>query len=233
MDNQFKNHLHHLLQSIIRENQAFGDSRRDAWNSLEEIQNDEVQSSLAKLDQDLQDLVQAACTGSEGSVADHLTKVVSEPWAERAWTGFNAPGPADAVPTLTRIGDFTGGEAPASYTIPAMVPFLGSANIIVMAEGPGLQLARQGMNALLIRSVLSVRPGRCRAYLVDTQEAGRVFSKTRRLVPTVCRQPANLWDPNEIHGLLGDLVSHIEQVNRDHLAGRYADIREYNAHGAG
>ena len=75
-----------------------------------------------ELDQDLHDLVQASCTGSDGSVAAHLTKVASEPWAERAWAGFTAPGPADSVPSLTRIGEFSGGEAPASYTVPAMVP---------------------------------------------------------------------------------------------------------------
>lgn len=230
---EFDHHLHFMLQRIILENDAFAETRKSARHTLEEMQNDRVSESFSAQDSEIDELVRATCTRPDGQVAENLSIVTAAPWEPDAWATFEPAESQDPVPLMTRVGILKGGQAPAKYAIPALVPFLGAANLVIMAKGPAIRTARAALNALLFRSVISVRPGRCRLYLVDTREAGRVFSQTRRLVPTLCRQPSNLWDPQEIHRLLGDLVSHIEQVNRDHLAGQYVDIRDYNANGGG
>lgn len=164
-----------------------------------------------------------------------------------AWDAVHWPhwSPAAEIPRAVPFGQFSlrldeiEGGIPADpqlrpkqteYTLPALFPFGDRSLILLKATGEGRARAVATIQALMLRLLTSMPPGKVRFTIVDPVGLGENFSAFMHLADYNDQLVSSrIWtDASHIDQRLADLTGHMENVIQVYLRNEFASIQDYN-----
>ncbi len=121
--------------------------------------------------------------------------------------------------------------AQTEFVLPALLPFPQHSLLLWKANGPGLAKAVEAMQAVMLRLLTAMPPGKVRFTIIDPVGLGENFSAFMHLADYDEQLVANrIWtDSAHIEGRLADLTKHMENVIQVYLRKEFPSIQEYNA----
>ena len=148
-------------------------------------------------------------------------------WDDPAWQSFQPPAP-DAVPYLTRIGTLTARTAPGQVQTAALVPVIGSGNLIIEATGAGKRQALHAVQSVMLRLLATLPAGKLRFVLIDPVGLGSNVAGFMHLPEDLIGGQA--WtEPAHIERQLQDLSAHMEIVIQKYLLNDFQSMEHYNS----
>jgi energy-coupling factor transporter ATP-binding protein EcfA2 len=117
------------------------------------------------------------------------------------------------------------------FTLPAAFPFRDHALLLLKAGGEGRVQAVATMQAIMLRMLTSMPPGKVRFAIVDPVGLGENFSAFMHLADYNEQLVTNrIWtNTQHVEERLGELTGHMENVIQVYLRNEFASIQEYNA----
>jgi DNA segregation ATPase FtsK/SpoIIIE, S-DNA-T family len=201
--------------------------RRDqAWNDLAEA----WRAGIAK-----------ARTGIEENFRQN--KQFFPAWNDPGWNTWQ---PATAAPPALRFGQYhvdlvtipgaissddqLNGLIPTQIDLPALLPFPQNASLLFKASGEGRRHAIDAVQAIMLRMLTSIPPGKVRFTIVDPVGLGENFAGFMHLADYDEQLVTNrIWtEPNQIEARLSDLTEQMENVIQKYLRNEFRSIDEYN-----
>jgi hypothetical protein len=157
------------------------------------------------------------------------------PWAAR-WTdarweeGEFLPDVDAMVPRLTRAGSLIFRGSLSSLTASALLPLIGSRNLIIEYEGAARVPALQAVQSLVLRLLATVAPGKLRLLLLDPVGLGQNVAGFMHLTDYMEELVSGkAWsEGSDIEQQLADVTRHMEIVIQKYLRIGYATMEEYN-----
>jgi hypothetical protein len=164
-------------------------------------------------------------------------------WSGPAWVGWSAP---TAVPGGLRLGDFAvdvtalpGGQpsddrlqhfVPDQLTLPALLPFPQRCATLLHTADVGRTAAVQALQALMLRFLTALPPGKVRFTIIDPVGLGENFAAFMHLADYDEQLVGSrIWtETHQIEKRLADLTEHMENVIQKYLRNQYKSIEEYN-----
>jgi S-DNA-T family DNA segregation ATPase FtsK/SpoIIIE len=190
---------------------------------------EEEASALAAARQAHTQAAAAAVASVDGLWQPHsVLAPLLAPWETPLWAEY-APPPEDApIPEGLRIGELRAeaGETAPPLRLPLLVPFLRRGSLFL--RGPDPDALRRLLQALLLRLVVTLPPGRLRLSLADPLGMGVHLSAFLRL-PDAMRGDKVCSRPEEIARQVQALETHLESVLQTRLQNLYPDVEAYNA----
>jgi DNA segregation ATPase FtsK/SpoIIIE, S-DNA-T family len=166
-------------------------------------------------------------------------------WTSPFW--YNPPA-AVKVPAGVRFGDFDidltklpggvpqddDGEAPSlpvKMRIPAFLPFPDRCSLLLKARDSGRTRAVQAIQAIMLRLLTAIPPGKLRFTIIDPVGLGENFAAFMHLADYDEQLVGSrIWtEPQQIEKRLADVTAHMETVIQKYLRNQYKTIEEYNA----
>lgn len=151
------------------------------------------------------------------------------PWEAPFWEAYAPPqeeGPALAGLRVGEIRLTPPEEALPPLRLPLLVPFLGRGPLFLRGSDP--DALRGLLQALLLRLVVTLPPGRLRLSLADPLGVGANLAAFLRL-PDALRGPKVGSRSEEVAAQLQALEAHVEAVLQTRLQNLYPDVEAYNA----
>jgi S-DNA-T family DNA segregation ATPase FtsK/SpoIIIE len=165
------------------------------------------------------------------------------PWEAPFWAEYAPPSEDAPIPEGLRIGElcveagidvegdvraknFSPLPPPSPLRLPLLVPFLRRGSLFL--RGPDPDALRRLLQALLLRLVVTLPPGRLRLSLADPLGMGVHLSAFLRL-PDAVRGDKVCSRPEEIARQVQALEAHLESVLQTRLQNLYPDVEAYNA----
>ena len=190
---------------------------------------EEEAGALAAARQAYEQAAAAAVASVDGLWQPHSALApLLAPWEAPLWAEY-APPPEDApIPEGLRIGELRAeaGETAPPLRLPLLVPFLRRGSLFL--RGPDPDALRRLLQALLLRLVVTLPPGRLRLSLADPLGMGVHLSAFLRL-PDALRGDKVCSRPEEIARQVQALEAHLESVLQTRLQNLYPDVEAYNA----
>lgn len=151
------------------------------------------------------------------------------PWDSGAWRDFILVKTTD-VPPLTRVGVITAQGSFGNIQCPAILPIIGSRNIIIKAFGDAKQVATEAIQSLMLRLLATLPPGKVRFVLVDPVGLGSNMAGFMHLEDQMKELiGGRVWiEPTHIEEQLAELSAHMETVIQSYLRNRYESMEKYN-----
>jgi energy-coupling factor transporter ATP-binding protein EcfA2 len=167
------------------------------------------------------------------------------PWADPAWREWSPP---RAFPRAIRFGGYSVSldeipdgvpqddrfrpETPLELRLPAFIPFPAGSSLLIKASGTGKALAVQALQALMVRLLSSIPPGKLRFTIIDPVGLGENFAGFMHLADhDESLISSRIWtEAQHIDQRLCDLTAHMENVIQKYLRNEFETIEEYNAH---
>ncbi len=164
-------------------------------------------------------------------------------WDDAAWQGWSPP---KVPPPAIRFGDFTlrldqvpGGistdpqlkpEGPTVFALPALLPFPHNASVSIKATGEGRLPAVHVLQAIMLRMLATIPPGKVRFTIIDPVGLGENFAGFMHLADFDDILVTNrIWtEPQQIESRLADLTEQMENVIQKYLRNDFQTIAEYN-----
>jgi DNA segregation ATPase FtsK/SpoIIIE-like protein len=163
-----------------------------------------------------------------------------------AWDQMGEPYMPGSVPRGIRLGQITADLAlvpgskgledprfPANrrWDLPAFVPFPEKGGLLLKARDQGRNLAVATLQALMLRFMMSLPPGKVRFTIIDPVGLGENFAAFMHLADyDENLVGGRIWtEPGQIEQRLGDLTAHMENVIQKYLRNQYRSLEEYNA----
>jgi DNA segregation ATPase FtsK/SpoIIIE, S-DNA-T family len=122
--------------------------------------------------------------------------------------------------------------AQTEFDLPVLLPFPQNSLLLWKANGAGLAKAVDSMQAVMLRLLTSMPPGKVRFTIIDPVGLGENFSAFMHLADYDEQLVANrIWtDQPHIEQRLADLTKHMENVIQVYLRQEFQTIQEYNTH---
>lgn len=149
-------------------------------------------------------------------------------WDAPQWQSF-APRADAGVPGLTRTGWLTAKGKYGQIEMPALVPIIGSRNVLIKASGAGKPRAREAIQSIMLRLLATLPPGKLRFVCIDPVALGATMAGFIKELPDLLTGGQAWFDASHIEGRLADLEAHSATVKQKYLGARYATMEEYNA----
>ncbi|WP_020469005.1 FtsK/SpoIIIE domain-containing protein [Zavarzinella formosa] len=158
-----------------------------------------------------------------------------------------SPPAAIRVPTGIRFGDFDidltqlpGGvpededempTLPVRLKLPAFLPFPDRCSLLLKAKDQGRVRGVQSIQAIMLRLLTAIPPGKLRFTIVDPVGLGENFAAFMHLADYDEQLVGSrIWtETAQIEKRLADLTAHMETVIQKYLRNQYRSIEEYNA----
>ena len=158
-----------------------------------------------------------------------------------------SPPAAIRVPAGIRFGDFDidlaqlpGGipedveempTLPLRLKLPAFLPFPDRCSLLLKAKDQGRARGVQSIQAIMLRLLTAIPPGKLRFTIVDPVGLGENFAAFMHLADYDEQLVgARIWTESaQIEKRLTDLTAHMETVIQKYLRNQYRSIEEYNA----
>jgi len=157
------------------------------------------------------------------------------------------PPAAIRVPAGVRFGDFEidltrlpGGvpsedegdipTLPVKMRVPAFLPFPDRCSLFLKAKDQGRARAVQAIQAIMLRLLTAVPPGKLRFTIIDPVGRGDNFAAFMHLEDYDPQLVGHrIWtEPRDIERQLEDITAHMETVIQKYLRNQYKTIEEYN-----
>jgi energy-coupling factor transporter ATP-binding protein EcfA2 len=132
---------------------------------------------------------------------------------------------------ITRIGLLREPGPWDEWTMSASLPLMGGQNVLLKFHGSSRSFAVHAVQAVLLRLLASIPPGKVRFTFVDPVGLGQNAAPFMHLTDYDEQLvTGKAWtEPAHIEQRLTDLTSHMENVIQQYLRNQYATIEEYNA----
>ena len=132
----------------------------------------------------------------------------------------------DGVPADERLR-----PAQSEFDLPMLLPFPQRSLLMWKANGPGLARAVDSMQAVMLRMLTSMPPGKIRFTIIDPVGLGENFSAFMHLADFDEQLVASrIWtDTPHIEQRLAEVTKHMENVIQVYLRNEFATIQDYNA----
>ncbi|HKB01230.1 MAG TPA: FtsK/SpoIIIE domain-containing protein [Gemmataceae bacterium] len=221
---------------------ALADAERRAKEQAREAQDafEAAERIIAVEWRDGQDRVGRALNKLRANGREHFPDWVSPFWEN--------PPAAIRVPAGVRFGDFNidlttlpggvplddEGDAPTlpvKMQVPAFLPFPDRCSLLLKAKDQGRARAVHAVQAVMLRLLTAVPPGKLRFTIIDPVGLGENFAAFMHLAdydPQLVG--ARIWtEMRDIERQLEDVTAHMETVIQKYLRNQYKTIEEYNA----
>lgn len=121
-------------------------------------------------------------------------------------------------------------EMPELIDLPALLDFPQHASVLIEAREQGREAAVDSLQALMLRLLTSLPPGKVRFTIIDPVGLGQNFAGFMHLADYDEQFVANrIWtETRHIEQRLTDLTEHMENVIQKYLRNEYNSITEYN-----
>ena len=121
-------------------------------------------------------------------------------------------------------------KEPIHTTVPAYLPFPSRCAVVLKAQNEGRQTAVAALQAMMLRFLTGLPPGKVRFTIVDPVGLGENFASFMHLADYDEKLvSARIWtEPPHIEQRLTDLTEHMENVIQKYLRNQYKSIEEYN-----
>ncbi len=165
------------------------------------------------------------------------------PWDNPRWNIWTPP---STPPPAMRFGQFhvdlhtipggisgnqeLNGLIPAQFDLPALLPFPQNASLLLKASGEGRRRAIEAIQALMLRMLTTIPPGKVRFTIIDPVGLGENFAGFMHLADHDEQLVTNrIWtEPPHIEARLADLTEQMENVIQKYLRNEFRSIDEYN-----
>ncbi|MBN2580975.1 MAG: hypothetical protein JXB10_18480 [Pirellulales bacterium] len=123
-------------------------------------------------------------------------------------------------------------SVPHEFTMPALLPFPQHSLLMWKAAGAALAKAVEAMQAVMLRLLTAMPPGKVHFTIIDPVGLGENFSAFMHLADFDEQLVANrIWtDPAHIEGRLADITKHMEDILQVYLRKEFPSLQEYNAY---
>jgi S-DNA-T family DNA segregation ATPase FtsK/SpoIIIE len=166
------------------------------------------------------------------------------PWDDPAWQNWQPPA---AVPAGLPFGEMTirpedipqaashdprlQDAQPAALVAPALLGFPQRGSLLLKAEGDGRAEAVQLLQAVMLRALTAVPPGKVRFTIMDPVGLGESFAAFTHLNDyDESLLGSRIWtETPHMEQRLADLTEHIENVLQKYLRNQFQTLEEYNA----
>jgi hypothetical protein len=166
------------------------------------------------------------------------------PWDSMAWESWQPPA---AVPAGMRFGGVRVGLeripqgipqdarlralGPAEMGLSALLPFPARGNLLLKATGGGREAAVGLLQAVMLRCLTAIPPGKVRFTILDPVGLGENFAAFTHLADyQESLVTSRIWtEAPQIEQRLADLTAHIEDVIQQFLRNQFQTLEEYNA----
>jgi S-DNA-T family DNA segregation ATPase FtsK/SpoIIIE len=191
---------------------------------------EEEAGALAAARQAYEQAAAAAVASVDGLWQPHSALApLLAPWEAPFWAEYAPPSEDAPIPEGLRIGELRlemDVGAKNLSPLPLLVPFLRRGSLFL--RGPDPDALRRLLQALLLRLVVTLPPGRLRLSLADPLGMGVHLSAFLRL-PDAMRGDKVCSRPEEIARQVQALETHLESVLQTRLQNLYPDVEAYNA----
>jgi hypothetical protein len=171
-------------------------------------------------------------------------KRLSPPWDDPSWETWVPP---TTLPPGIRFGEYTvtlqeipGGlpqdeqlrmECPAAFTLPACLSFPDRCSVMFKASEEGRTAAVESLQAVMLRFLTTLPPGKVRFTIIDPVGLGQNFAAFMHLADyDEALVASRIWtEMPHIEQRLTDLTGHMENVIQKYLRNQFQSIEEYNA----
>jgi hypothetical protein len=133
----------------------------------------------------------------------------------------------DGVPQDQRLRAM----GPAEYVLPALLPFPTQGSLLLRAgDNAGKTEATRLLQAMMLRYLTSVAPGKVRFTIIDPVGLGENFAAFMHLADySELLVNSRIWtETPHIEQRLADLSAHMENVIQKYLRNEFSTIEEYN-----
>ena len=166
-------------------------------------------------------------------------------WSHDSWDKWQ---PADIIPPVVRFGDVAvrlesiphaipaderfGKSRLTDFALPALAPIPVGSSMLLKASGSGWAFVEETLQAVMLRLLTAVPPGKVRFSIADPVGLGQSFAAFMHLADYDEALVANRirTDMDDIEQHLGELVAHMEKVIQKYLRNEFQTIEDYNAH---
>ncbi len=133
-----------------------------------------------------------------------------------------------AQPTDERLRE----GVPDQLTLPALLPFPNRGTLLFRAGGDGRAAAVQSIQAIMLRYLTALPPGKVRFTILDPVGLGENFAAFMHLADyDEALVASRIWsEAPHIEQRLADLTAHMEVVIQKYLRNQFQTIEEYNLH---
>ncbi|MBI3838825.1 MAG: cell division protein FtsK [Planctomycetia bacterium] len=130
------------------------------------------------------------------------------------------------IPRSTALAELT----PEDFVLPALVPFPARPSLLLKAQGNGRRVAVEALQAIMLRLLVSVPPGKLRFTIIDPVGLGENFAAFMHLADfNEALVSSRIWtEPKHIEARLADLSEHMENVIQKYLRNEFRTIEQYN-----
>jgi hypothetical protein len=186
-----------------------------------------------------------------GRFAETAQDVIRE--AKALFPDWNSPAgsnwrPPQSVPPVIRFGEYVVDLAqlpnglpaeerlkpvsPVRFALPALLPFPSRSSLIIKTNADGRAAAVEVLQAVMLRYLTAIPPGKVRFTIIDPAGLGENFAAFMHLADyDEALINSRIWtETAHIEQRLTDLSSHMEDVIQKYLRNQYKTIEEYNAH---
>jgi hypothetical protein len=164
-------------------------------------------------------------------------------WTEESWRHWTPP---TVVPSVIRLGemqvnlenipdgipadDQLRASTPAAFTIPAFLSFPDRCSLLLKAKDLGRARAAETLQAVMLRLLTALPPGKVRFTIIDPVGLGQNFSAFMHLADyDEAMVGSRIWtEGTHIEQRLADLTEHMELVIQKYLRNQFETIEEYN-----
>jgi hypothetical protein len=132
----------------------------------------------------------------------------------------------DGMPTDDRLKP----ADPIKLTVPAYLPFPARCSTVLRAADDGRPAAVAALQAMMLRFLTGLPPGKVRFTVIDPVGLGENFGSFMHLADADEKLvTSRIWtEPQQIEKRLLDLTEHMENVIQKYLRNQYKSIEEYN-----
>ena len=136
----------------------------------------------------------------------------------------------DTLPDGTPIDARLAPREPFDFTVPAFLPFSQKCSVVIKARDQGRPAAVTALQAMMLRFLTGLPPGKVRFTVIDPVGLGENFAAFMHLADFDEKLiGSRIWtEPAHIEKRLADLTEHMENVIQKYLRNQYKSIEEYN-----
>jgi energy-coupling factor transporter ATP-binding protein EcfA2 len=173
-----------------------------------------------------------------------LARELFPSWHSTVWRQWQPP---NTTPPAIRFGEseidvrsLPGGQPQderfkpyglLNFSLPAVVPFPGRSSLLYKVYGEGRAAAVQSLQAVMLRLLTTIPPGKVRFTIIDPIGLGDNFAGFMHLADyEELLVSSRIWtEPQHIEQRLADLTQHLENVIQTYLRNEFETIDQYNS----
>jgi DNA segregation ATPase FtsK/SpoIIIE, S-DNA-T family len=228
--NEIENHAKALAQIVAEaeywHRKALESLESERKTGLKEIET-EYESSMASAKHSYDESINQI--KAEIKELEQNYSLAELSWDAYEWQNYKPNTDKKYVPRVTRLGWMVAKGKYGQIEMPALLPIIGTSNVVIKASGPGKQVARDVMQSIMLRLVATLPPGKMRFTCIDPVGLGSTVAGFIKGLPEFLSGGQSWYDSNHIEQRLADLEAHTAFVKQKYLGVSFSSMEDYNS----